>query len=74
MAATSFWAMEVPAVEHPASFEVGDATSAEAGLDSRGLDCMKFAFGNPVVEPTSDAIQARRTMAIDKKTSRRPHP
>src|SRR6202049_2968283 len=33
MAATSFWAMEVPAVEHPASFEVTDATSAEAGPD-----------------------------------------
>jgi formate hydrogenlyase transcriptional activator len=37
MAATSFWAMEVPAAEHPASFEVADATSAEAGLKSNEL-------------------------------------
>src|ERR1700685_3682578 len=37
MTATSFWAMEVPAVEHPASFEVADATSAEAGLESNEL-------------------------------------
>jgi len=37
MAATSFWAMEVPAVEHPASFEVADAMSAEAGLDGNEL-------------------------------------
>jgi hypothetical protein len=37
MAATSFWAMEAPAVEHPASFEIADATSAEAGLNSNEL-------------------------------------
>ena len=37
MAATSFWTMEVPAVEPPASSEVQDATSAVAGLDSHEL-------------------------------------
>jgi formate hydrogenlyase transcriptional activator len=37
MAATSFWAMEAPALEHPASFEIADATPAEAGLNSNEL-------------------------------------
>jgi formate hydrogenlyase transcriptional activator len=37
MAATSFRAMEVPAIEHRASFKVADATSVEAGFDSNEL-------------------------------------
>jgi hypothetical protein len=32
---------------------------------SRGFYDMKIPFGKPVAEPISDAIQARRTMAID---------
>src|ERR1700687_4423168 len=42
MAATSFWAMEVAAVEHPTSFEIAGATSAEAGLDSNELRSIGF--------------------------------
>jgi hypothetical protein len=45
--------------------------------DRRAVDVetvQKVPFGKPVAEPTSDAIQARRTMAIDYKTSRRPQP
>src|SRR3984893_13582495 len=37
MAATSFRAMEVTAIEHRATFKVADATSAEAGFDSNEL-------------------------------------
>jgi formate hydrogenlyase transcriptional activator len=55
MAATSFWAMEVPAVEHRASFEVGDATSAGAGLGDE-LSGVRF----PNIMGNSDAL--RRTL------------
>src|ERR1700688_2118411 len=37
MAAMSFWTMKAPALEHPASFEIADATPAEAGLNSNEL-------------------------------------
>jgi formate hydrogenlyase transcriptional activator len=53
MAATSFWAMEVPAVEHPASFEVTDATSAEAGLDGNELR----GRGSPRIVGNSAALR-----------------
>ncbi|HEY6768538.1 MAG TPA: sigma 54-interacting transcriptional regulator [Candidatus Sulfotelmatobacter sp.] len=53
MAATSFWAMEVPAVEHPASFEVADATSAEADLDSNELR----SRGSPRIVGNSAALR-----------------
>jgi formate hydrogenlyase transcriptional activator len=35
MAATSFWAMEVPAVEHPASFELADVSVKDLRDDER---------------------------------------
>jgi formate hydrogenlyase transcriptional activator len=53
MAATSFWAMETPAVEHPASFDVADATSAKAGLDSNELR----SRGSPRIVGNSAALR-----------------
>jgi formate hydrogenlyase transcriptional activator len=54
MAATSFWAMEVPAVEHPASFEVADATSAKVALDGKDDLCRS---GLPRIVGNSAALR-----------------
>jgi formate hydrogenlyase transcriptional activator len=53
MAATSFRAMEVPAIEHRAPFKVADATSAEAGFDSNEL----HRRGSPRIVGNSAALR-----------------
>jgi len=57
-ATTSFWAIQPPAADHPPSFKVADAMSAEARLHSNQL-CDR---GMPRIVGNSDAL--RRVLAM----------
>jgi formate hydrogenlyase transcriptional activator len=53
MAANASWAIELPTINHPASLEIGDATSAKVALDSGGF----YGSGFPRIVGNSDALR-----------------
>src|SRR5258708_28260405 len=53
MAANASWAIELPTINHPASLEIGDATSAKVALDSDGF----YGSGFPRIVGNSDALR-----------------
>jgi formate hydrogenlyase transcriptional activator len=59
MATNASWAIELPTINHPASLEIGDATSAKVALDSNEL----CGGGLPRIVGTSDALRRVLDMA-----------
>src|SRR5258705_6487121 len=53
MTANASWAIELPTINHPASLEIGDATSAKVALDSGGF----YGSGFPRIVGNSDALR-----------------
>jgi formate hydrogenlyase transcriptional activator len=53
MAANASWAIELLTINHPASLEIGDATSAKVALDSGGF----YGSGFPRIVGNSDALR-----------------
>src|SRR6202045_1691251 len=53
MAANASWAIELLTINHPASLEIGDATSAKVALDNGGF----YGSGFPRIVGNSDALR-----------------